>query len=307
MRLQNKKIYFLILFLSSLSTIAQRALYVDNFNSILGNTENEERLLKFTRQHKFDKLILYELNLVNKRIPLADSSHNGILAKFIKEAKTKYNINQISASGENGDFFINVIDVYNKSRKDVNEKFDIYNLEYEYWHPTNNDLGGYYCENYLRKNGIPCNRNGSYKYYVETLSIMNLLADENDYPVKIEAYIGNYKSTEIENILENVDLLMISAFNRNPKKSYKDVEKRLKIIEDSKKDTKISIIFSSETEYMGGYLKYNSIRKTEKEFLEFAKDINVNLFGFTYFQYSYLEESVNYEVFRRTGKRPSSF
>lgn len=284
-----------------------RSLYVDNFNSILGNNSEEEKLLSFAKRNNFTSLILYELHKVNKRIPLEDPNKNFVLANFISNAKINFGILKIAASGESGGFFINYIQPYNDSRISAIEKFDVYNLEYEYWKTSSSDLGGYYCENYLRKNGIPCNRTGSFNYYNESLSIMKLLANDSNHPIEVESYVGNYKSKEIKKIVKNADIVLISGYASDVKKSFKNVKKMLKMISDCSCDPKISIILSAETEYMGGYLKYNSLEQTEKKYLQELKNKdrkmseNLNLIDFTYFNYSYLKKSVNHENYRRTG------
>lgn len=304
------KIFFIIICLHFICIQLfsnNRSLYVDNFNSILGNSDKEEKLLTFVQKNNFKTLILYELHKVSKRIPLADSNKNHPLASFISNAKQNYGVLKIAASGESGGFFINFIHPYNNSRINSTEKFDIYNLEYEYWKESNSDLGGYYCENYLRKNGIPCNRNGSFNYYLESLSIMKLLANDSKHPIEIETYVGNYKKKEIRKIVKNTDVVLISGYASDIKNSFLNVKKMLKIISECSCNPKVSIILSAEIEYMGGFLKYNSLELTENEFLKVlkAKDLSMfkklNLVDFTYYNYSYLQKSVNYENYRRTG------
>ena len=98
-------------------------------------------------------MILYELNKINKRISLSDPRSNNILSEFIHKAKQKYQIKKIGVSGESADFFVKIINVYNNSRQKPTEKFDIYNLEYEYWSSKASGIDGYYCVNYLEENG----------------------------------------------------------------------------------------------------------------------------------------------------------
>lgn len=295
----------LVILLISINLSSQRALYVDNFNEILGNNNKETKLLNFVVENDFDKLILYELHKINKRLPLADTSYNYVLANFIKKAKNKFKIKEVAGSGENGGFFINNIHAYNQSRKNPLEKFDVYNLEYEYWHPTNSDLGGYYCETYLRKNGIPCTRKGSYNYYLETLSIMKLLASESNHKIIVEAYVGKYQKKEINNIVKNVDRVLVSAYGKNPYSSFLSIKKRLKLIAECKCKPEVSIILSAEKQYMNGHLKYNTLIKSENKFLnelEKIKNHKINRIGFTYFKYTVLERAVSYEKKRRLGK-----
>ncbi|TXD52569.1 hypothetical protein [Polaribacter sp. IC063] len=284
-----------------------RSLYVDNFNSILGNDLKEHELLSFAKSQNFNSLILYELHRVNKRMPLADVTQNNVLASFIYRAKKEYDIEEISGSGESGGFFINVIDAYNKTRTKLDEKFNAYNLEYEYWKKDASDLGGYYCENYLRKNGIPCNRRGSFNYYLESLSIMKLLANESKQLIKVQAYVGQYNNKEIRQILKYTDQVLISAYARTAKKSFTVSKKMLRVLAACRCNVETSIILSAEHEYMGGYLNYNSLKIAEKEFIQQlkSKDMsvwsNVNFIHFTYYNYSYVIEAVKNETFRRTG------
>lgn len=301
-----KKNIFFILFFSVLnSAFSQRILYVDDFIKILGKENKEDKLLSLARDNNFKTLILYDLDKIDKKLfHLADSTKNNSLINFIKKAKTNYNIREIGASGENGDFFINEIDVYNNSRKNPKEKFDVYNLEYEYWNSSESDLGGYYCENYLRKNGIPCTREGSYKYYLETLSIMNLLAKDSKHPIKVEAYIGKYQNNEIVNITKNVDRLLVSSYEKTISETLKNVKNRLAIMNNAHNNIEVSIIISAETKYLGGYLKYNSLDDLEKGIVNNLKKEfkNLNISGFTYYNYSTLSKSLRHYNFRVYGK-----
>lgn len=305
----NVKIYlfFFFTFLSSLNIISQqRNLYVDGFRSILGNTIKENKLLSFAKTNNFTSIILYELDKIDKKsFHLADNTKNKVLVDFLVKARRQYGIKEIAASGESGSFFINEIQPYNIARKNPDEQFNVYNLEYEYWKHDQSSLGGYYCENYLRKNGIPCNRKGSYNYYKESLSIMSMLAKEIETKIKVEAYLGNYKANEIGKINNYADIILISAYATSPKNSFDTVKKLLKIISDCSCKPEVSIIFSSEVQYMRGYLNYHSLDIVEKEFINELKRNNlyskINLTGFTYYNYSLLEKSVDNEVYRRTG------
>ena len=301
----KKSIFFIVFYSVLNSAFSQRILYVDDFIKILGEENKEDKLLSLARDNNFKTLILYDLDKIDKKLfHLADSTKNNSLINFIKKAKTNYNIKEIGASGENGDFFINEIDVYNKSRKEDTEKFDLYNLEYEYWNSSESDLGGYYCENYLRKNGIPCTREGSYKYYLETLSIMNLLAKDSKHPIKVEAYIGNYQNNEIVNITNNVDRLLVSSYEKTIADTFKNVKKRLDIINNTHNNIEVSIIVSAETKYLGGYLKYNSLDNLEESFLKNLKQEfkNLKISGFTYYNYSNLSKSLTFYNKRVYGK-----
>ena len=279
---------------------SQRILYVDQFYHILGDKDKEENLLNFTRDNEFDKIILYDLHKINKDYPLADYSQNGILAQFISKAKLTYGIQEVSGSGENGEFFINAIDAYNRSRKNESEKFDAYNLEYEYWKQEDSADGGYYCESYLEKFGRKCNRQESFKFYIESLATMKALAKKNRHKVKIEAYVGRFTKAEVEEISKYVDRLLVHVYVNHPKKGFFYANKRLQYLSELEKKPKVSIIYSSEILFMGGWFKYNSLNKAEKIFVKTMQSENrsltkqINFTNFTYYNYNYLSKSINY-------------
>ena len=159
----------------------------------------------------------------------------------------------------------------------------------------------------MRKNAIPCNREGSYNYYKESLSILKLLAEESNTKIKTEAYLGNFHSKEIHKISEHADRILVSGYANTPEKSFTIVKKLLKIISTCVCKPEVSVIFSSELEYMKGYLNYHSLDAVEQKFIKLMKKNKIydkiNFKGFTYFNYSYLEDAVENETFRRTGIR----
>jgi hypothetical protein len=292
--------YLLIILCSNSLFSSERALYVDDFNNILGSYNKETKLLEFAKKNNIHTLILYDLNKINKRFPLADRNKNEVLAKFISRAKKNYNIKEISASGETGDFFLKAIHPYNVSRKKASEKFDVYNLEYEYWHPTQSLNGGYYCETYLKNGALPCSRLGSFNYYIEALSIMKLLAAEESHPIKIEAYIGGFTKEEITKVSKYADRVLVHAYVLDPSKSFEYTKERLKLISEINSKIEISIIFSSEPKFMDSWLRKNDQPTAEKSFFK-ALNVNenhlnvaLNFKGFTYYNYSFLKTTLNH-------------
>jgi hypothetical protein len=276
----------------------QRKLYVDEFNNILGSYNQEKELLEFCKKNNIHTLILYELNKIHKRFSLGNSAKNNILASFISRAKLNYNIKKISASGESGDFFIEAIHPYNQSRKKAIEKFDIYNLEYEYWDEKASLNGGYYCENYLKDGQIPCNRVGSFNFFLGTLTTMKLLAEEESHPIKIEAYVGKFKESEVLKISNHVDRLLIAAYVENPNTSFQYTQDRLKWLTEIKSKIEVSLIFSAEMNFMGPWLRKNDFKIAEKQFFKDFDEVNIetstdlNFDGFTYYNYSFFKKAL---------------
>ena len=295
--------------ITTLNSFCQdRALYVNNFANILGSRAQENKLLQFALLHQFNSLILYDLHKINKRFPLGDASQNGILADFIKLAKTRYGIKKISASGESGGFFIEAIHPYNLSRKDRSERFDIYNLEYEYWDPIASSPGGYYCENYLKKGQLPCNRNGSFKYFFESLLIMKLVSEELDHTVEIEAYVGHFNPKEVAKISAHVDRLLIHSYVQEPNRIFPYIEKRLEYLHSINSRIEASVLLSAEMNFLGKWMKNYYFKEVEDLFLKDLKKKNMsvnqplNFKGFTYYNYGYL----NYALKILDAQRGSS-
>lgn len=299
-----KRITPIFLFLSILFTYnffgSERILYVDEFYHILGNHQKENDLLNFTVSNGFNKIILYDLHKVNKDYPLANPEKNNILAKFIYKAKVNFGLKEVGGSGESGDFFVKAIHAYNMSRTNTKEMFDSYNLEYEYWKEDDSKDGGYYCENYLKNNGKNCNRKGTFSFFLKSLSTMKRLAKQNKHLVKVEAYVGKFKRHEINLISKYVDRLLVHVYVTTPKIGFNYASERLKYLADVKNKPKVSIIYSSETSFMGGWLKFNSLKKGEKIFIDSMKNTNRNLLkninftNFTYYNYNKLSKSIQY-------------
>ena len=278
----------------------QRTLFVDDFNSILGNPSKEDRLLKFAIKNNFKTLLLYQLNKVDKHSPLTDPNKNSVLADFLSKAKTKFGIQKIGASGESASFFTTRIDVYNNTRKKPEEKFDIYNLEYEYWSKKASEDGGYYCTNYLEENKIPCNRNGSFTYFISNLKELKSLSKNNTHNIKVEAYVGYYTQNEIQEITKYCDRLLIHAYGKTPKLSFKTAKKSLENLYKINSKIRTSILFSTRINQLGNWLRKNTLKASENSFFNEMNISNKSLIkklvfdGFSYHTYSYLEKSVNY-------------
>jgi hypothetical protein len=280
-------------------------LYVDNFNSILGSATNEDKLLNFARKNNFKTLILYQLNKVDKQYPLNDPRKNNILAEFIAKAKTKYKITQIGASGESATFFTNRIDVYNTSRNKSEEKFDIYNLEYEYWSRNASGESGYYCINYLEENKIPCTREGSFSYFLDNLKELKELTKNKKHIVKVDAYVGYYTQNEIKEISKNCDRLIIQARGKSPELCFEFAKKNLENLFSTNSKIKASIVFNTNMNELGYWLKFDSLDSGETKFFKKMNSMNTNLRkklnfdDFSYHSYSVLEKSISYYSYNK--------
>jgi hypothetical protein len=302
----KKNISFLLcIFFFTTVFSKQRTLYVDNFNNIIGSPGKEDKLLIFAKRNNFKTLILYQLNKVDKRWSLADPQKNNVLAEFISKAKNKFSIQHVGASGESASFFTNIINLYNTSRSKPQEKFDIYNLEYEYWSQKASSIDGYYCINYLEANGIPCNRKGSFDYFIENLKVLKQLAKESKHPVKTEAYLGYYTENEIIEIIKYCDRLLIQAKGITPALCFTAAKKSLGHIAKINSKIKTSVLFSTQMTHLGRWLKFDSLEKAETMFFDEMNNKNIqlekqlNFDGFSYHTYSDLERSTSYYYYNK--------
>ncbi len=274
-----------------------RAMYIDGFSRILGDADAETELLEYAKSHKLDELLLYDLHRVLNKGNAADHRHNAGLARFIARAKTDYGVQAVAAIGEHAGFFADVIDPYNSSRKNPKERFDIYNLEFEFW--IESRIRDVYFEPYLKPNKLPANPDGAFKFFLSTLKQMRALAKANSHPIRTEAYIGwtdklsGMTAIEVERaIAQHVDRLRVHAYRRQP--DFKYTSRRLSGLFKSKPNLPVSIILSAEPEFMREWLQQNSMSAAEAEFTkQLSESVSgelrsrMKLEGFTYFSYGH--------------------
>lgn len=275
----------------------RRAMYVDGFSRILGNARAETELLEYAKRHKLDVLLLYDLHRVLNKGNATNRDHNGRLARFSARAKTEFGVQAVGAIGEHAGFFADVIDPYNNSRQDPKEKFDIYNLEFEFWVASR--IRNVYFDAYLKPNKLPADEDGAFTFFLSTLEQMRSLARANSHPVQTEAYIGwtdrlsQMTATEVERaITQHVDRLRVHAYRKRP--DFRYTSRRLSGLMKAKPGLPISIIFSAEKEFMHDWLEGSSMPAAETEFRKQLSEsgsdelrTGIKLDGFTYFAYSH--------------------
>ena len=105
---------------------------------------------------------MYDLHSLN----LSNSNTADLLGAFIKRAKENYGIQYVGAICENASSFINKIVPYNNGRSDDNEKFNVFNLEFEFWTASSVNPGGYYCTQYLEQANCSCDTSGGFKFFI---------------------------------------------------------------------------------------------------------------------------------------------
>lgn len=262
-----------LLLMSSGSVFAQdRCLYVDGFSEILGNDDSEEILLQYAAERKFDCFLLYELSLIlgwsGDDPRYTDNSPT--LAAFLEKARNA-GIDRIAATGDSADFFTEVIDRYNHDQTQASRKFDVYHLELEYW-----------------------NEVVTFAEYLDQLYQIRALADANPDPIQVETYVGWPTESEALQIDAFVDRVSLHAYRTNPFTTFGYTEDRLQYFTSNNRSTDVSIIFSTEPEFMQPWLEENGMLLGEEVYQEEFDTVSgdwkawIHLTGFSYFAYSFM-------------------
>lgn len=237
-----------------------KGFYVDGFNAILGNTAREDSVLLFAKNNGFNYLTLYNVHQVNSATPLTNTTTAQGFANFITKAKTQYSITEVGVAAENYSFFRNVIHVYNQQHASVNQKVDVYNLEFEFWIPSSVTAGSYYCTTYLQPNGFSCDTAGAFGFYKKTLTRIDSLANATGQ--KSEAYFGFFNTGQGKKIVQTgVDRVLLSIYipsaNYSPSYQYSYVKPRLQALATATTNIKIMPLYSSEPSFMQTWVNAN--------------------------------------------------
>ncbi len=285
-------ILFISCCLLSIVAHAQRAMYIDGFNTIINNATSKNNLLQYAKNQNITYLILYDLHLVHNQHNLTTASTNQILADFIKDAKQNYGISKIAAAGENAWFFQNRIMAYNNTRSLASEKFDVLGMEFEFWTPIFIQPGGTYCVDYLQPNGLSCDSTGAFAFCKSQLQQMKTMTNSSTHPMTVEMYVGWPNAGQLKIIADIVDKTLIHAYVTNPSNAFNYALTRLQYYDTYANIENVSIIYSAEPNFMGPWLTTNNMAAAEQTFMTAYNNSNgnwkshVNLQSFTYFTYS---------------------
>ena len=209
-----KYFYTFLLFIStSFACFSQNyvGLYVNNFKDIIGNPSAETQLLNYAQDNGFNYLILYNLTYIQNNIFAIDDVTTSLpLANFIEDAKTNYGILQVAAVGEKNASF-DKIKIYNSFYpSNPSKRFDVFNLEFEFWNDNQTGPSDYYCTTYLQPNGYTCDEAGAFQFYISQLALMKAYGDQNG--IITETYIGYISPSEGDLIATNTNRVLIHYY-----------------------------------------------------------------------------------------------
>ena len=269
----------LLLTIYSNQTIAKpvyTGLYVDNFFLIYGDTAKENKLLRYCNKFGYNALTLYDMNIV-----LSKSSNFPKIAKFIRKARTQYNIKYIAAVKETNTPFNTAITSYNNTYTNSLDRFDYFNLEKEWW-------------NFACKFST---------YNTTYLKKMYSLGRTYTPIINSETYIGwfenpmnqdLYQATEI---IKSTNRILVHLYTSTP--DYNFVSDRLDVLNRAainlNKTIDVVIIFSSEPYFMMDYYKVNSLDNAYFNFMnQYAFSgykSNINIIGYQVFCYTFIQQA----------------
>ena len=268
-----------------------RGMYVKDIDNWLGNATSENALLTYAQGNAYTYILFYDLGSLN----FSSSTTKNALASFISRAKTQYGLLEIGACGENSSFFSNNIIPYNNGRSSSSEKFDILNLEFEFW--VSSSIAGQYCSRYLVPNGFSCDTAGAYKFAKREMIAINSIAHANG--LISEMYLGWPTKGQLQDVANGVDRVLLHAYRPDDSDVYQYSRNRLIDIASVGHPVKIIPIFSAESAFMGPWLATHAITRPYQTYSSYytaetgSWKQNINLQGYHWFTYSELPKTIS--------------
>lgn len=270
-----------------------RALYVDDFDAILGNSAREQALLIFLKGHGFNEIALYGLHPILTN-DAGYTTRVARLHRFISRAKNTFGLTSVKGIGcLNTDF--DEIAAYNDAAP-ADARMDGLVSEYEYWNDTA----------------------ASIDTFTTLLGHMRAIADRQ--ALSVDAYMGwlgtsETKAVEAQKIAALADIVYLHAYRADPYATYGYIADRLTHFAQAQPGLRIRPIFSAEWRplsicsqthqtgvdnmcFMGKWYETNPIRRAENLFMDFRHALAdqlpapVTIDGYQYFAYSYLKAAI---------------
>jgi hypothetical protein len=294
-----KTIYTFLIFISVLSltsakaqTPALRGIYVDKFSQILGNTTKEDSLLHYAQDSSFNYLALYDL----QNISFSSSTSINKLANFIRNARENYGIQYVGAVCESYSSFQTKIAPYNNGRSNPNDRFNVFNLEFEFWISSSVNPGAYYCTQYLIQNNCSCDTSGAFKFYIDQMRKIDSLATLQN--ALSETYVGWFNQGQGQQIASNTDRVLVHAYRTDPSSVFGYSKARLGYLASLNQQVDVVPIFSAEPDFMGPWLNTHSMTEAYSKYTtDFNADNSswkpyIRLLGYQWFDYGHMPKPV---------------
>jgi hypothetical protein len=254
-----------------------QGIYIDKFQQIIGDTVQENSLLRWCLKYDFNTLSLYGVRAV-----LSTPRLRPFLSAFIHRAKTQYHIRQVTAIVEHSATVTGLIDGYNKEQADPLNRFDFANLELEWW-----------------------NNASSFDQYVQAMQEMKNWGGRQHPRVPNEEYIGWFKNPVGEDsimaaaLVQNSTRILLHDYQKEPGFNY--VLNRLDWIGRAAraqgKVMPVIIIFSPKPEFSYAYFLEHNFGDAYQLILDsynqadFPGKNNVQLMGFQIYNQTFARQA----------------
>lgn len=291
---QFKIILLIILGINGEISFAQslKGLYVDGFFNIIGNKQEENKLLIYAKENAFNYLILYNTTKIHRtKYALDNVIGSTIWKQFIHKAKSEYAINKIGVVGEKASSFLPASKYNNIVNNKPLDRIDVFNLEFEFWNKRLFRSGGYYCTTYLLKQGYDCTNEGAFDFYMTQLREMQKFKKNSPF-LLVETYIGNPSDEQLVEIAKVTDRIFIHYYRDKTERLASYKLNRLFVLQKANSNLKIAPIFSSRDNHLGPWLKTHTINELPTIFFDQLKSISeidiesLNFDGIIWYRYS---------------------
>jgi hypothetical protein len=292
MRRISTKLLLAFLLLCGASTYAQnvRGFYLQDVGTWLGNSAEENKILSYAQGNGFNYILFYDLG----QITWTNATSKNNLAAFIRKAKAQYGIIQVGGVVEYSGYVTQNILPYNNARTSALEKFDVINMEFEFW--VRSSISSSYCSKFLSPNGFSCDTAGAWKFAWREFKIIDDLCSRNG--MISEWYIGWPNLGQLQQIASRADRILISAYRPSDSDIYVYSKNRFKDIATIGGTTKVLTLLSAESSFMGPWLNshpqtqpYQTLRTAlNAETMSFKN--NIDLQGYQWFTYKYMPKTI---------------
>ena len=285
LRKNTKGFLFSLLMLVSLSSVGQniRGFYLSGIGTWLGNTTKENAILSYAQGNGYNYINFYDLGSIN----WSSTTEKNQLASFMSRGRTQYGILQFGAIVEVYSYFLNNILPYNKSRNSSNEKFDVINLEFEFW--VRSSISSSYCSKFLSPNGYSCDTAGAFKFAWKQFKLIDSACAALG--LISEVYLGWPNKGQIQKLASIADRILLHAYRPTDSDVYSYSKDRLINIAGVGAGKKVIPLFSGEPDFMGPWLNTHPI---SRPYQTYARDLaaetasfknNISLQGYHWFKY----------------------
>ncbi|MBP6334734.1 MAG: T9SS type A sorting domain-containing protein, partial [Bacteroidia bacterium] len=222
------------------------------------------------------------------------TTEKNLLAAFIRKARTQYGIIQVGGVVEYAGYAAQKLIPYNDSRSDALEKFNVINLELEFWVSSN---VSYYCNKFLQAEGIPCTQAGAWTFAWREFQLIDDICANNG--MISEVYLGWPDQDQMQDLTSRADRILLSAYRPTDSDVYLYSVRRMEYIESTPNisSTAILTLMSAEPDFMGPWLSnhaqnvpYQTMSAAlSAETRSFAQEIDLQ--GYHWFTYKYLPKT----------------